>query len=151
MSIEDTGHDDYDDYDGGQIQFLTEDECWEALLSSSLGRLAVSVGGNPEIFPVNFIAADRRLMFRTSPGTKLVELTVNNRVAFETDGVGRDEAWSVVVKGTASILDRQTDIDTADMLPLRPLIPTLKHIYVEITPTELSGRRFGLGPEPLRS
>lgn len=133
------------------IQILTEDECWEALLSSSLGRLAVSVAGNPEIFPVNFIAADRRLLFRTSPGTKLIELTVNNRVAFETDGVGRDDAWSVVVKGTAQVLERQGDIDTADMLPLRPLIPTVKHVYVEIKPTQLTGRRFTLGPEPLHS
>lgn len=137
--------------DDDEIHHLTVDECWHALLSSSLGRLAVSVGGNPEIFPVNFVAADRRLLFRTSPGTKLVELTVNNRVAFETDGVGRDEAWSVVVKGTASVLERQSDIDTADMLPLRPLIPTVKHIYVEISPTHVTGRRFFLGPEPRRS
>lgn len=136
--------------DSDQVQLLTEDECWDVLLSSSLGRLAVSVGGQPELFPVNFVAADRRLLFRTSEGTKLVELTVNNRVAFETDGVGREEAWSVVVKGTASILDKQSEIDAADLLPLHPLIPTLKYIYVEITPLEMTGRRFRLGPEPER-
>jgi hypothetical protein len=111
----------------------------------------MTVGGNPDIFPINFIAADRRLIFRTSPGTKLAELTVNNRVAFETDGVGRDEAWSVVVTGTASVLERQSDIDSADMLPLRPLIPTVKPIYVEISPTHVTGRRFRLGPEPRHS
>ena len=136
--------------DTNQVQILTEDECWDVLLSSSLGRLAVSVAGEPELFPVNFVAADRRLLFRTSEGTKLVELTVNNRVAFETDGVGREEAWSVVVKGTASILDKQSDIDAADQLPLHPLIPTLNYIYVEITPLEMTGRRFRLGPEPER-
>jgi len=141
---------DDDPQDDSSVHRLTEDACWDALLSASLGRLAVSVGGQPEIFPVNFIAADRRLVFRTSPGTKLSELTVNNRVAFETDGVGRDEAWSVVVKGTAAILERQLDIYTADMLPLRPLIPTVKTIYVEITATEITGRRFHLGPEPRR-
>jgi len=54
------------------------------------------------------------------------------------------------VKGTASILDKQADIDAADQLPLRPLIPTLKYIYVEITPTDMQGRRFQLGPEPDR-
>ena len=75
---------------------------------------------------------------------------MNNRVAFETDGVGREEAWSVVVKGTANILDKQSDIDAADQLPLHPLIPTLKYIYVEITPLEMTGRRFRLGPEPER-
>jgi len=33
---------------------------------------------------------------------------------------------------------------------LRPLVPTLKYIYVEIIPETLSGRRFQLGPEPER-
>lgn len=131
-------------------EHLGEDECWDALRSSSLGRLAVSVGGELDIFPVNFVAEDRRLLFRTAEGTKLLELTVNSRVAFETDGVGPEEAWSVVVKGTARILDKQSEIDAADQLPLRPLIPTLKYIFVEITPQSVSGRRFPLVPEPER-
>ena len=133
-----------------EIRILTEDECWDALLSASLGRLAVSVGGIPDIFPVNFVAADRRLVFRTAEGTKLLELTVNNRVAFETDGLELDSAWSIVVKGTARIIDKQSDIDAAENLPLHPLIPTLKYIYVEITPSVLYGRRFPLGLEPDR-
>ncbi|MFO7690219.1 MAG: pyridoxamine 5'-phosphate oxidase family protein [Cryobacterium sp.] len=136
--------------DDAHVQFLSEDECWDSLLSNSLGRLAVSVAGVPEIYPVNFLAADRRLLFRTAPGTKLLELTINNRVAFETDGVGRLEAWSVVVKGTAQVIERQAAIDVADMLPLRPLIPTYKPTYVEIIPSEITGRRFTLGPEPER-
>ncbi|MBG6214700.1 MAG: pyridoxamine 5'-phosphate oxidase family protein [Cryobacterium sp.] len=130
------------------VQVLSEEECWDALLSASLGRLAVAVGGIPDIFPVNFVAADRRLLFRTASGTKLIELTVNNRVAFETDGVGRDEAWSVIVHGTAKALDTQREIDDAVALPLRPLIPTVKPIFVEIVPQLITGRRFALGPEP---
>jgi len=132
------------------IEILSEEDCWKLLLASNLGRLALSVAGEPEIFPVNFIAADERLLFRTSEGTKLVELTVNNRVAFETDSVEGDEAWSVVVKGTARTLDKRSEIDAADELPLRPLVPTLKYVYVEITPVEITGRRFHLGPEPER-
>jgi len=136
--------------DQSPIEHLDEDACWELLLSSSLGRLALSVANEPDIFPVNFVAADRRLYFRTAEGSKLLELTVNDRVAFETDGVGREEAWSVVVKGTARILEKRAEIDAAEELPLRPLIPTLKYIYVEITPQEVFGRRFVLGPEPER-
>ena len=132
------------------VESLSEEDSWQLLLSSSLGRLAVSVGGEPDIYPVNYVASDGRLLFRTAEGTKLLELTVNHRVAFETDGVGRDEAWSVVVKGTARALDKQSEIDAADQLPLRPLIPTLKYVFVEITPKEISGRRFPLGPEPER-
>ncbi|TFD23683.1 pyridoxamine 5'-phosphate oxidase family protein [Cryobacterium sp. TMS1-13-1] len=140
----------YEDVDAthNPVHTLTEEECWNALLSASLGRLAVAVGGVADIFPVNFVAADRRLLFRTAAGTKLVELTVNHTVAFETDGVGRDEAWSVVVHGTARALDSQYEIDAAAALPLRPLIPTVKPTFVEIIPTTITGRRFTLGPEP---
>jgi nitroimidazol reductase NimA-like FMN-containing flavoprotein (pyridoxamine 5'-phosphate oxidase superfamily) len=132
------------------VQNLTDDECWDLLISSSFGRLAMSISGEPDIYPVNFVTADSRLVFRTAEGTKLLELTVNNRVAFEIDGIGRSEAWSVVVRGEARILDKQAEIEAADQLPLRPLIPTLKYIYVEITPTRVTGRRFQLGPEPDR-
>ena len=136
--------------DTNPVENLSEDDCWELLLSANLGRLAVSVGGIPDIYPVNFVASDKRLLFRTTEGTKLLELTVNNNVAFESDGVGREQAWSVVVKGMARILDTRAEIDAAEELPLRPLVPTLKYIWVEITPRSLSGRRFTLGPEPER-
>lgn len=132
------------------VQNLSEDECWELLISSSFGRLAMSISNEPDIYPVNFVSADQRLVFRTAEGTKLLELTVNNHVAFEIDGIGRSEAWSVVVRGEARVLDKQTEIEAADQLPLRPLIPTLKYIYVEITPKKVTGRRFQLGPEPDR-
>ncbi|MBX0300018.1 pyridoxamine 5'-phosphate oxidase family protein [Cryobacterium sp. 1639] len=132
------------------VRILREEECWELLLSSSFGRLAASVADDIEIFPLNFVAADQRLLFRTAEGTKLLALTVNNRVALETDDIGRADAWSVVVKGIARILDTQAEIDAANELPLRPLIPTLKYIWVEITPTEITGRRFSLEPEPER-
>jgi uncharacterized protein len=90
------------------------------------------------------------LLIRTNPGTKLAELTINDKVAFEADRVGSDEAWSVVVKGTARVIESQTEIDEADRLPLKPWTPTRKYTYVEITPTEIHGRHFELGPEPER-
>lgn len=130
------------------IEFLNENECWELLRSASLGRIAVAVAGEPEIFPVNFIVADNRILVHTSPGTKLVELTINDHVAFETDNIGAEEAWSVVVKGTARVLDTQSEIDAADKLSLHSLMPTFKYVYVEIAPREITGRRFPLGPEP---
>ena len=107
-------------------------------------------GGEIDVFPVNYIVDERTLLFRTAPGTKLAELTAHDAVAFEVDGYGEHDAWSVVVKGTAARLDHQAEIDRADSLPLVPWIPTLKYTYVRITPTSLSGRRFRRGPEPER-
>ena len=87
---------------------------------------------------------------RTAEGTKLAELAVNGKVAFEADAYNDDGGWSVVVKGSARILSTGAEIAKADEAPLRPLIPTLKYNYIEIVPDEVSARRFEFGPEPER-
>lgn len=134
--------------DSNPVTEVTEHEIWELLRSTPLGRLAVTAAGEIDIFPVNYIVDGSTLLFRTAPGTKLIELTVRSAVAFEIDGWTEHSAWSVVVKGIAEQLDHQADIDRADTLPLLPWIPTLKYRYVRITPTQVSGRRFVPGPEP---
>ncbi|MET4622767.1 hypothetical protein ABIE18_004246 [Arthrobacter sp. 2762] len=45
-----------------------------------------------------------------------------------------DAAWSVIVKGTVHSRQREIDIEGAKMLPLHSWIPTIKYIFVEITP-----------------
>lgn len=129
----------------GPVESLSPEECWRLLSSATLGRLAVSVQDLPEIFPVNFAAVDGRILIHTAPGTKLVELLINRNVAFEIDDVGPDAAWSVIAKGAARILDTVTDVTAADELAVHSLMPTLKYIYIEIIPIELSGRRFNPG------
>jgi nitroimidazol reductase NimA-like FMN-containing flavoprotein (pyridoxamine 5'-phosphate oxidase superfamily) len=130
------------------IELLSEEECWDLLRAHTLGRIATSAGGVVDIFPVNYYADGASILFRTAPGDKLAELTANDRVAFEVDGYTDPVAWSVVAKGTARALDRQFEVDEAESLPLTPWIPTLKSVYVRITPHSLTGRRFERGPEP---
>lgn len=130
---------------------MSSEEAWRFLEHSSFGRLALSVANEPDIFPINFLAHNGKLLMRTNPGTKLAELTVNSRVAFEIDGIAENEAWSVVLKGTARILESQTEIDAAELLPLSPWIPTLKYTFVEIVPSSVQGIRFTLGTEPERN
>lgn len=138
--------DDHDDV----VTEMTPEECWNLLAHAQLGRLALSVRDDVDIFPINFVVDDGALYFRTSPGSKLAELTANPRVALEADRYDDETAGSVVVKGTAERLDRQADIDHADGLDLVPWIPTLKYRWVRIVPTRLSGRRFRRAPEPDR-
>src|SRR4051794_22600393 len=85
----------------GSAVVLEADECWLLLSSAAIGRLAVSVAGDVDIFPVNYVVDDGALVFRTAEGTKLVELVIAGRVAFEVDGLdpAAGEAWSVVIKG----------------------------------------------------
>ncbi len=129
---------------------LTEEECWAKLSATSLGRLATAVVGDVDIFPVNYFSDGKTLLIRTAPGTKLLELTIHHDVAFEIDGYTDDEAWSVIVKGAASELQKQSEIDEADRQPLVPWVPTLKYRYVRIVPLSVSGRHFRREAEPER-
>jgi nitroimidazol reductase NimA-like FMN-containing flavoprotein (pyridoxamine 5'-phosphate oxidase superfamily) len=130
------------------VERLSEDEIWDLLLGARLGRLAVTVAGRPDIYPVNFLAHDRRILIRTNPGDKLVQLTINSHVALECDGQSRDSVWSVVVKGRARLLETEADIAAAESLRLRPWTSEVKTVFVDIDPDEVTGRRLHRGPEP---
>lgn len=132
------------------VEALGEHECWDLLELAPMGRIALATAGEIDIFPINFAVHEGALYFRTAPGTKLVELTVNPRVALEIDGWDEGEAFSVVVKGVAERLEHAADVDAAERLPLTPWVPTLKYRWVRIQPTSVSGRRFRRGPEPDR-
>ncbi|MEQ1736530.1 MAG: pyridoxamine 5'-phosphate oxidase family protein [Rhodoglobus sp.] len=124
--------------------------CWALLNAGSMGRLAVAPAGEVDIFPINYVASEGLLYFRTAPGSKLLDLTVNPSVAFEIDGHDDATAFSVVVKGTADQLESQAEIDVVEKLPLTPWIPTLKYRWVRIRPATVTGRSFRRDPEPDR-
>lgn len=136
--------------DMSPILHLSDEASWAFLMSENVGRLAVTVGGNPDIFPLNYLGHDGKVYFRTAEGTKLLELTVSANVAFEADGYDDTSAWSVVIIGTAKAIHSQDTIDTLDALPLHPFAPTLTYVWVEISPTELRGRSFRMAREPQR-
>lgn len=128
---------------------LTESECVSLLRANVLGRIALTVADEIDIFPINYVVDDAgRLVFRTAPGTKLAELVIHPTVAFEIDGVAGGELFSVIVKGEAERIERAAEIAELEKLPLKPWVPTVKEQFIRITPTRITGRRFTPGPEP---
>ena len=71
--------------DDAPMTVLSEDESWSLLSSVSLGRLVTILGGQPEIFPVNFVTQRRTVLFRTAQGTKLYSTVMGDWVSFEAD------------------------------------------------------------------
>jgi nitroimidazol reductase NimA-like FMN-containing flavoprotein (pyridoxamine 5'-phosphate oxidase superfamily) len=132
------------------VTVLSADESWGLLSSLSLGRLVTVLGGQPEIFPVNFVTQRRTVLFRTAQGTKLYSAVMNARVAFEADDHTAAEGWSVIVKGTAHLLSANAEILEAEEAPLLSWPATLKPIFVRVIAVEITGRRFKFGPEPDR-
>lgn len=123
---------------------LTSNQCWDYIRRAQFGRLAVIVDGQPEIFPVNFAVDHGSVVFRTAAGTKLSGALSGNTVAFEIDGYDDtlSSAWSVVLKGTASLLTDNEDILASEELPLFPWQTGSKNAFVRIDPEVTSGRRF---------
>jgi hypothetical protein len=132
-----------DSDDGPAI--LSVNECWDLVGSQTLGRLVTSVDGQPEIFPVNFAAQRRTVLFRTAEGTKLVSTAINNRVLFEVDDHTVAEGWSVIIKGNARSLHTVEELEEAEQAQVLPWVSTEKPHYVRIIPETVTGRRFRFG------
>lgn len=126
------------------IHEMSNDECWEQLRDHEFGRLAFHLAGEVHIVPINYAVDGSVLLFRTSQGNKLLGVVMQEDVAFEIDGTGDTTAWSVVVRGDARVLETMDDLARAENSRLRSWVPTDKDVFVEITPEEVTGRRFDL-------
>jgi uncharacterized protein len=124
---------------------IPEAECLEILGQHSLGRIAIVVDGQPQIFPVNYAMSDRIITLRTAAGSKLSHAPTS-KVCFEIDeydssaGVG----WSVMVLGIA--VDATNAFDdvswAARAVEAWPLAPGAKPYRIAIEPRKITGRRF---------
>jgi nitroimidazol reductase NimA-like FMN-containing flavoprotein (pyridoxamine 5'-phosphate oxidase superfamily) len=140
----------FEHVDGQPVLELDDEQSWRLLEGTKHGRLVVSVAGEPDIFPINYVTANRKIYLRTAPGNKLAQLTINSTVLFETDGILSEEAWSVVLRGKARVLSNSAELAAVEELGLKTWVPTLKDFYVEIEPTSVSGRHFEFGEQPER-
>jgi nitroimidazol reductase NimA-like FMN-containing flavoprotein (pyridoxamine 5'-phosphate oxidase superfamily) len=136
--------------DDGEIQWrdegleiLDEDECLQLLGRVPVGRVAVSAGALPAVFPVNFALYGRRIVFRTGRGTKLDAAVRNTVVAFEVDEFDTlyHGGWSVLAVGRASDITENLELIGGDGR-IRPWATGERDHYVCIDIELLSGRRI---------
>ena len=127
----------------GFLVELSAEECWELLARTKFGRVAMAVAGEIDIFPIDFGIDGFDVLFRTTEGTKLVEVVLSETITLECDERDLEQgvAWSVVVKGTPELLDNYDAIDHAEQLGIHPWTGTPKDRFVRITRTRVTGRR----------
>ncbi len=108
-----------------------------------VGRLAVLVDGEPDIFPINYLVDHGSIVFRTAHGTKLTA-AIGAPVAFEVDSHDPDSgsAWSVVIRGVAQEISKLHDVLEALELPLTVWHAAAKPQIVRIEVKSISGRRY---------
>ena len=131
------------DAQAADVLGIPSHEAWDLLRRSAVGRLAVVVGGVPDIFPVNHVVDRGTIVFRSAYGTKVVAAH-SDPVAFEVDGYDAEsrEAWSVVVHGKARAITDPDEAAEALQLPIHPWQEGRKPVVVRVVPDEVTGRRF---------
>jgi nitroimidazol reductase NimA-like FMN-containing flavoprotein (pyridoxamine 5'-phosphate oxidase superfamily) len=128
---------------------LTRERCLDLLRSEEVGRLAVVVGGRPDIMPVNYLLDGDGVVIRTAEGTKL-KAASGAPVAFEVDEVDRDgrSGWSVVIHGIAheiQSLGREELTERLMALPVDPWAGGDKPFLLRIAPLSITGRAITPG------
>lgn len=139
--------------DEHSITQLTTEETLKFLSEISFGRLALSIKGHPDIFPINFAIHTRSsdhvvAYIRTSPGTKLYATAVGSPLALEADRIEGNIATSAVLYGTGRMVQHPDEFDLVDSLGLTAWVAVRKRDVIAIEVERVSGRKFRLGPSP---
>jgi uncharacterized protein len=126
------------------LELLSEAEAWELLVRGEVGRVGLTIGAVPAIFPVNYTVLDGAIVFRTAPGAKLSAAMAGNVVAFEVDHHERQGriGWSVLAVGQCEVVH---DLDaTFEVLDagLEPWVDGNRTKLIRIKPDFISGRRI---------
>jgi nitroimidazol reductase NimA-like FMN-containing flavoprotein (pyridoxamine 5'-phosphate oxidase superfamily) len=130
------------------LEILTEQQCLRLAGRRPIGRIAVSVGAVPAVFPVNFVLRGRDVYFRTSPGTKLDAAATCKMVAFEVDDFDTftHTGWSVLIVGISTDITNQTDNELGVTIPVRAWARGERTRLVRINGDVITGRRITIAP-----
>jgi nitroimidazol reductase NimA-like FMN-containing flavoprotein (pyridoxamine 5'-phosphate oxidase superfamily) len=126
------------------LELLTEDQARELLARGEIGRVGITIGALPAIFPVNYRVIDGAIVFRTAPGSKMSAAAAGAVLAFEVDDyqLADRTGWSVLAIGRAEVVH---DLDLTSKVMeahLEPFADGVRSAIVRIEPTFLSGRRL---------
>lgn len=121
---------------------LERDECFDLLGQATFGRIAITIDALPMILPVNFRLVNERVVFRTSPGSKLDAASVGQVVSFEVDGVDAfsHAGWSVVATGVAQVVRDEALLSELAAAKIPHWAPSHDEHYVAIPIAIISGR-----------
>lgn len=127
------------------LEVLGVDECLALLDSQSIGRVAFVHAGSPHVVPVTYLVGHGGVAFRTGEGSKLDAAIMGRAVAFEVDGIDLDRraGWSVLLTGTAELVDDADRVAELEEHGLRPWSPhAADGDWVLVRADSLSGRRI---------
>ena len=126
------------------LELLEDDDCFELLALQSIGRVALTMGALPVVFPVNYKLDGRTILFRTGPGVKLAAAAHRAVIAFEVDDTDPAvrSGWSVLAVGVASLVDDPGELARLDRLAVSAWAGGNRQSLVKVPVEMISGRRI---------
>jgi nitroimidazol reductase NimA-like FMN-containing flavoprotein (pyridoxamine 5'-phosphate oxidase superfamily) len=130
------------------LELLSEAQCRQLLASGEVGRVGITVGALPAIFPVNYRVVDGAIVYSTAPGSKMSAAVAGAVVAFEVDDyqLADRTGWSVLAVGPAEVVTDPEITARVTAAHLEAFVDGARNTIVRIEPTFLSGRRVVHGP-----
>jgi nitroimidazol reductase NimA-like FMN-containing flavoprotein (pyridoxamine 5'-phosphate oxidase superfamily) len=131
------------------VAALVAYDCWALLEAAEIARVGWLGPDGVALVPVDYAVDGGALWFRTDRGTRLARECDGADLVVEVDRIEPDGrgAWSVVVGGTATLVDA---LDVPDALVEMRVWPGGSHSpFVRVEPESVSGRRlWGARPTP---
>jgi nitroimidazol reductase NimA-like FMN-containing flavoprotein (pyridoxamine 5'-phosphate oxidase superfamily) len=119
------------------LRALSENECRSLLATQCLGRIGLSVGALPAIYPVAYRMEGGGIVVRPGDRSELLTASHGGVVGFEVDRVDPDggPGWSVLVVGLAKRV-------RADRSPSSVADDREHEFLLRIEPALISGRQI---------
>lgn len=123
---------------------LSEQECFELLRTTTVGRIGFVHEGRVLIIPVNFLVDGRDIVIRTAPDGPLSTLPSSPvLVAFEIDHHDDLAAsgWSVLLNGSVEAISEEQLASVPGAASRLPWAEGDRSLPLRLTPDAISGRR----------
>jgi nitroimidazol reductase NimA-like FMN-containing flavoprotein (pyridoxamine 5'-phosphate oxidase superfamily) len=126
------------------VEMLSAPECRGYLARTGIGRVAVTVGALPAIYPVSFVLDGEHLLFRVAQRSVLRRALAGSVVAFGADHFdeSNEEGWSILVRGVGEEVGDEALVVSMRSLPLRSYSEAPERdCFVRVPLTQVSGTR----------
>ncbi|SDO89708.1 Pyridoxamine 5'-phosphate oxidase [Pedococcus dokdonensis] len=126
------------------LRVLDLDECLARLVEVPVGRFAFQLDGELTVLPVVHTLDGIDVCFRTTGDSKIQAAVDHDRVAFEVDqfDARTRTGWSVLVQGTATVVDDDEDVRRLDRVARVPWVPPHEaaSTWVRVRTQSITGR-----------
>lgn len=127
---------------------LSVDECWRLLESEEVGRVGFVVDDRVQIFPVNFVAYENSIYFRTTEDGAIGSALHGQPASFEVDQLDEflQAGWSVLVTGQGRpVDDAGLPSEPWGPKPPEPWANGIRNQFIRVAAEQVTGRRVHPG------